>query len=102
MDDVLRELREIKKILLLSSKEVLNVEDVATMLGVSKDRVYHLVSSRDLPCYKRGTKTIFFKKHEIEDWMLEYKQESNDEIRAKAISYCFTHPLKDKKLCSNL
>ncbi len=102
MNDILRELREIKKILLLGSKEVLNVDDVATMLGVSKDRVYHMVSSRDLPCYKRGNRSVFFKKKEIEEWMLEDKQESNDEIRAKAVSYCFTNPLKDRKLCSSL
>lgn len=102
MDDIMRELQEIKKILLLGSKEVLNVDDVATLLGVSKDRVYHMVSNRDIPCYKRGNRSVFFKKREIEDWMLEYKQESNEEIRAKAISYCFTHPLKDKKLCSSL
>lgn len=97
MEEILNELREMKKILLLASKEVLNVEDASILLGVSKDRIYHMVNSGDLPCYKRGNKSIFFKKSEIERWMLRGKKMSNEELEIEAMSYCHRHPLRLKK-----
>ena len=43
------QLNRIEKLVRLNSKEVLDVEEVALMLNVSKSRIYHLVSSRNIP-----------------------------------------------------
>ena len=48
------QLDRIEKLVRLNSKEVLDVEEVALMLNVSKSRIYHLVSSRNIPHYKQG------------------------------------------------
>lgn len=80
------QLDRIEKLVRVGAKEVLNVEEAALMLGVSKSRVYHLVSSRDIPHYKNG-KSVLFKKSEIEKWQLRDRIPTNEEIDIKAATY---------------
>ena len=80
------QLDRIEKLVRVGAKEVLNVEEAALMLGVSKSRVYHLVSSRDIPHYKNG-KSVLFKKSEIEKWQLRDRIPTNEEIDIKEANY---------------
>lgn len=80
------QLDRIERLVRVSAKEVLNVEEVALMLGVSKSRIYHLVSSREIPHYKNG-KNVLFKKSEIEEWQLRDRIPTNEEIDSKAATY---------------
>ncbi len=84
------QLDRIERLVRVGAKEVLNVEEVALMLGVSKSRVYHLVCSRDIPHYKNG-KSVLFKKSEIEDWQLRDRIPTNEEIDIKAATYVATN-----------
>lgn len=83
------QLDRIEKLVRLNSKEVLDVEEVALMLNVSKSRIYHLVSSRNIPHYKQGKK-VYFKKSEIEEWQLQVRIPTNAEIDSKASTYIVT------------
>ena len=69
-EEIQAQLDRIERYATLKAKEVLNVEETALMLGISKSRIYHLASSREIPHYKQG-KSIYFKKSEIEEWMLQ-------------------------------
>lgn len=80
------QLDRIEKFVRLGAKEVLNVEEAAMLLDVSKSRIYHLVSSRDIPYYKQG-KNVYFKKKEIEEWQLQNRIPTNSEIDSKAATY---------------
>lgn len=84
------QLDRIERLVRVGAKEVLNVEEVALMLGVSKSRIYHLVSSREIPHYKNG-KNVLFKKSEIEEWQLRDRIPTNEEIDSKAATYVATH-----------
>lgn len=84
------QLDRIERLVRVGAKEVLNVEETALMLGVSKSRVYHLVSSREIPHYKNG-KNVLFKKSEIEEWQLRDRIPTNEEIDSKAATYVATH-----------
>ena len=84
------QLDRIEKLVRVGAKEVLNVEEAALMLRVSKSRVYHLVSSREIPHYKNG-KNVLFKKSEIEEWLLRDRIPTNNEIDSKAATYVATH-----------
>ena len=79
-------LERIERLLLIGSKQALNVSECAIMLGISESRVRHLTSDRELPFYKQG-KSVFFKKSEIEDWMLSQKVQSKAEIQQQTNSY---------------
>lgn len=90
------QLDRIEKLVRVGAKEVLNVEEAALMLRVSKSRVYHLVSSREIPHYKNG-KNVLFKKSEIEEWLLRDRIPTNNEIDSKAATYVATYVATHKK-----
>lgn len=79
-------LERIECVLLGSVKNVLNVRETAIMLNLSESRIRHLVSERSIPHYKQGSK-IFFKKQELEDWMLAQRVPTMSEIHSKASTY---------------
>lgn len=87
--DMQEQLDRIEKLVRLNSKGVLDVEEVALMLNVSKSRIYHLVSSRNIPHYKQGKK-VYFKKSEVEEWQLQDRIPTNAEIDSKASTYIVT------------
>jgi len=79
-------LSRIEKLVLLQAKEVLNVAEVGILLNLSSSRIYHLVSAREIPHYKKG-KLVFFKKTEIEEWLLQDRIPTNQELEDKATTY---------------
>lgn len=80
-------LARIERLILLSSKEALTVSEVALMMGISESRVRHLTSEKELPYYKQG-KSTYFKKSEIEKWMLSDRVPTNSEINSQATTHC--------------
>lgn len=86
---ILKELEEIKKLTLLSTKKVLTMDDVSLLTGLSKSHVYKLVSWKKIPHYKsNGGKLTFFEKTELEEWLLQNRVKTTDEIEAEAQIYC--------------
>lgn len=73
--------------LLLEQKTVLNFNEVAEYTGLSKSHLYKLTSTAGIPCYKPTGKKIYFKKEEIDEWLLRNKKLSADEIDDKAENY---------------
>lgn len=82
-------IERIEKLLIVSAKQVLNAGECTLMLGISESRVRHLACDKDIPHYKKG-KLLFFKKSEIEDWMLRDRVPTNEEMKNKANLYCLT------------
>ena len=88
---IIARLEDIKRYTLLGAKKVLNVDDVALLLGVSKDCVYRLAGSRKLPHYKPNGKAIYFHRDEIEAYMLSNRVTPMDEIEQQAREHCARH-----------
>jgi excisionase family DNA binding protein len=53
---------------MLFFNQILSVEQVAKVLGYSKDHIYRLVNQKKIPFRKKG-KTLFFMSQEIFDWV---------------------------------
>ena len=68
-------------------KNVLSVDDVALITGLSKNYIYKLTSSRQIPYYKPNGKLMYFDKKEIEDWMRQNRMETTDEANQRALAY---------------
>ncbi|OLO35915.1 DNA-binding protein [Alkalihalophilus pseudofirmus] len=51
-------------------KATLDVTEVASYLGVSKDTIYQMVRERGIPFFKVG-KRILFTKESVDHWMHE-------------------------------
>jgi len=71
----------------LLSKNVLGIDDVVVLTGLSKSHIYKLTSSRQMPCYKPNGKLMYFDRAEIENWMKQNRVQTNDEAEQKALAY---------------
>ena len=101
MDEVLKELQELKQLAVLGAKTALTMNDVVLLTGLSKSHLYKLVWSKKIPYYKSaGGKMTYFNKQEIEDWLLAYRVPTEAEQEQKAIAYCVTN--KPKKGARNV
>lgn len=83
-------LERIEQLLVLSSKAVFNTKEAAMFLGISETRLYHLVSEKSVPHYKRGTAN-YFKKSELESWMTARRIHTEEELRSRAATHIVTH-----------
>ncbi len=79
-------LDRIERLVIIGSKEVLNTSEVAMMLDMAVQSVRNLMYNKNIPYYQRGGKA-FFKKSEIEAWMLQERIPTNDEIKSQAATY---------------
>ena len=67
--------------LVLSTKQVLDVKELAQLTGLSVGYIYNLVSGKKIPHYKSpGGKLTFFKRREVEEWMCKTKVFTYDEL----------------------
>ena len=62
------------------AKEILNVNEAAELTGLARQTLYGMTSQRTVPYFKRG-KRIFFKRSELEQWLLENRKQTLDEIK---------------------
>ena len=68
-----KEIAEIKEFIqqqIVNGKEIFTLAEAAMYLGVSKSLLYKLTSQRRIPHYKPGSKIIFIKKKDLENWVL--------------------------------
>ena len=73
--------------LLLTQKNVLNFSEVKLYTNLSESYLYELTSSGGIPCYKPNGKQLYFKKKEIEDWLLSNRKATNIELDELASSH---------------
>lgn len=85
-NQILDELRQLKQLAMLQVKEALTMDDICTITGLSKAYIYRLVCERKIPFYKSsGGGRTYFKKSEIESWLLANKYNSIEETERGAI-----------------
>jgi excisionase family DNA binding protein len=61
----------------------INVEQAAALLHKKPSTIYFLVRNRKFPVYKNGNK-LLFKKAELQQWVEQGKQRTNDELSVAA------------------
>ena len=86
VEELTIKLESIEK-LLLTQKNVLNFSEVKLYTNLSECYLYELTSSGGIPCYKPNGKQLYFKKQEIEDWLLSNRKATNIEIDELASSH---------------
>lgn len=98
MDEVLKQLQELKQLAVLGAKNVLNMDDVCLLSGLSKSHLYKLVWSKRIPYYKsEGGKMTYFNKQEIENWLMAYRVPTAAETEQAAINHCVINNRKGVK-----
>lgn len=90
MDELLKRLDKIEQHLAsqgLMLKDVLNFDEGCEYLNLSQSHVYKLTSTGAIPCYKPMGKKIYFKRVELDQWLLRNRSNTVEEIEAKAGSF---------------
>lgn len=80
-------LEKIEKMTLLGAKNVLTIDEVSLMTGLSKGHIYRLTSTQGIPHYKPNGRNLYFKKDEIEEWLLQNRVSTIEEINNKAVTH---------------
>lgn len=83
-------LERIERLTLIGAKDVLDIDEASLFTGFSRGHLYRLTSERRIPHYKKNRK-LYFKKSELEAWMLEDKVLTVEDIESQAATYTTTH-----------
>ncbi len=75
MDNNLKRIEELLELLILSTKKVYTIDDVAKVTGFKKSYIYRLISDGELESYKPTNGQSFIDREDLEVWMLTNKQE---------------------------
>lgn len=86
MEQLSEKLDRLSELTLISAKNVLDLQEAALFTGFSIGHLYRLTSGRQIPHFKKFRK-LFFKKSELEEWLLERKVLTEEEIDKKATTY---------------
>lgn len=76
-------LERIERLAALGAKLVLNTDEAAEFLGLSKSRMHHLTSARLIPHYRQGGR-LYFRKAELEAWLTAHRVMTETEVDAEA------------------
>jgi excisionase family DNA binding protein len=90
MEEILKRLEIIEQHVLdqnLILKNVLNFSEASRYLELSHSHLYKLTSSASVPYYKPNGKKLYFKREELDAWLLRNRSETQEEIDRKAADY---------------
>lgn len=87
--NVLQRVEQLESIFIYQ-KSVLNFEEAAKFLSLSKSYLYKLTHKGTVPHYKPNGKNIYFNRLELEQWLQTNKSLSTDEIETKASTFLTT------------
>lgn len=85
--EILKKLETIEYYSKLAAKTALSVSDVMLLTGLSRSCIYNMTHAKQIPFYKPNGKVLYFKRAEIEEWMLQNRQQTVDEAQQRADEY---------------
>jgi len=78
----------------LLKKVVLNLSETCKYLDISASHLYKMTSKKQIPHFCPQGKKLYFKRTELDEWLLRNRQDSTDEIETMAANYLLTNKLK--------
>lgn len=72
---------------ILSNKTILTFDEGCRYCGISPSSMYKHTSANRIPHYKPEGKLIYFKREELDNWMLRNRNSSTNELEDLASSY---------------
>ena len=78
----------------LPSRGTLNLKEACQYLGISTSCIYKMTSQRRIPFYRPGGKRLYFKREDLDQWMLSNRVEAESDIERRAYEYLIKNPIK--------
>ena len=76
----------------LCQKEILNFDEAAAYLNMSKSTLYKLTSKKEIPHYKPN-RFVFFERSERDKWIRTATVKTEGQLSDEANAYTMAHPL---------
>lgn len=86
--EISERLDHIEQLTKLAAKNVLTLDDVVLLTGLSKNHLYNLTSRNEIPYYRPRGKFIYFDRAEVEAWMKQNRVNTREEAKSQAAAYC--------------
>ncbi len=90
MDEIISRLENLQRLIEsqgINKKEVLNFNEACQYLELSQSHMYKLTSTGAIPYYKPNGKKLYFKRTELEEWLLRNRSTTKMEIDQQAADY---------------
>ena len=84
---ILGEIRDLLKQQNLTNKELLTFNEALVYMGVSKSFLYKLTHQEKISFSKPSGKLIYFKKSDLDNWMLQNKNEGINDLESQLDNY---------------
>lgn len=85
----------------IMQKEFLTLGEAAVYAGISKSYLYKLTSQRLISFYRPASKLIYFKRIELDAWILNNRNATHDELANETINL-LKHNRNEKEKRINL
>ena len=83
VDGLKQEVEKVKSVV-YASKEVLNLEEAAMFLGISKSARYKMTHNQVIPYFKPNNKMVYFEKSELLKWLRQNPVASQAQVSEEA------------------
>lgn len=93
MNQIIKELKEIKQLLALQ-KKILTLDEFCSYAGISKSYAYHLTSTAKVKCYRPFGKMIYFDIEEVIEFLKQNSTTSEQQTLAKVEKYLLNQSKK--------
>ncbi len=90
MDVLLKRLDDLERLIKSQSiyqKDVLTFNEGCDYCGFMPSHMYKLTSLNTIPHYKPNGKMIFFRRSELDAWLLRNRTSTKDEMQEEATTY---------------
>jgi len=90
MNDVIEKLERLEALIkkqYILIKDFLTLEEAAEYMQLSKSALYKLTSSKKIPYYVPGGKIIYFRRMELDDWLVFNRIASTEEVSNEVDRY---------------
>jgi len=94
--EILKELEEIKKLLIEQADKPMTVTEAAEYLHISKSYLYKMTSACKISYFKPAGKKIYFTKSELNKWIKRNRVKSDYELEEMANKYILNSTWKRK------
>ena len=86
-DLIISKLDSIEDLLKSKSEQILTFPQALDYLGASKSFLYKLTSKRKIKHFKPNGKKIYFRKSDLDDWLLQNPCKSQMDLEEESLNY---------------
>lgn len=90
-ENIKRQLDRIERYTIIAAKSVLTIKEATFILDLSEQSIRQKVRDHEIPAYKPNRNRLYFRKDELEAWMLQNRSKGMIDIKSEAAVYCLTH-----------